>query len=101
MSKYVKLKRQNVKYVSFWRAICARNNHFSLQLGCDKKNGVRDRDKILYTYVETSSVRFIIIASYIINMFFTFNFNFPAAPFNFEVGSSFRREARIVENSDC
>ena len=69
--------------------------------GALKKKGVRDWDSILDTNIETSSVRFVIIASYIINMFFTFNFNFPAAPFNFEVGSSFRREARIVENSDC
>lgn len=35
--KNVKLKRQNGNFVSFWRAICARNNHFSLQLGCEKK----------------------------------------------------------------
>ena len=69
--------------------------------GVREIRGVEDRDEILDTNVETSSVRFVIIASYIINMFFTFNFNFPAAPFNFEVGSSFRREARIVENSDC
>ena len=85
----------------FWGQFVQETIILVISWGVIEKKGIRDRDKILDTNAETSSVRFVIIASYIINMFFTFNFNFPAAPFNFEVGSSFRREARIIKNSDC